>query len=84
MRTNCRRRCAKFVTPGHAGLQEAEAGTAAIVLLAKAVGLLAIVGEPGLDGVRPLDERHIVLHREPRLLRAVVRGRAPGRELGRM
>ena len=43
---------AKFVTPGNAGLQEAEAGPAAVILLAEAVRLLAVVGESGLEGVR--------------------------------
>jgi len=63
-------------------LQEAESSPAADVLLAEAVGLLAIVGEAGLDRVRAPGERQIILDGESRLLRAVVRRGPPRRKFG--
>ena len=68
----------------NARLKEAESSPAADVLLAEAVGLLAIVGEAGLDRVRAPGEGQVVLDREPRLLGAVVRHAAPRRELGEL
>ena len=73
---------ASVVAPGTAVSQEAEAGPAADVLLAEAVGLLPVEGEAGLDRVRALADREVVLDREPRLLRPVVGRAAPRRELG--
>src|SRR4029079_4207615 len=66
---------------GNTRLKEAESGPAADVLLAEAVGLLTIVGEAGLDRVRGLRERQIILDGESRLLGAVVGRTAPRRQL---
>ena len=66
----------------NARFKEAEAGPAADILLAEAIRLLAIEGKARLPRVRPPDQRHIVFHRDPRLLRPVVCGSAPRRKLG--
>ena len=63
------------------GLLEVESGAAAVVLLAEAVRLLAIEQEAALERVRAGEERRVVLDGQTRLLRAVVRRRAPGRKL---
>src|SRR5207344_75425 len=64
-----------------AGLKEAETGPAAVVLLAEAVRLLAVIGEPGFHVVRSPDQRDVVLHGRAWLLRPVIRNGAPRREL---
>ena len=63
------------------GLQETEAGTDADILLAETVRLLAVEREARLPRVGPQNEGHVVPDRNPRLLRSVVGGSSPRREL---